>query len=299
MSFLTFVDAVKKSSSLSIIHRDPPWDTKDGNHFAFVGTSEATGKTVLVTHHGSRGPGALLYKAGMKIAERFRQEISPDTLRGNAWIPTDTEEGQTYWAALQIIREWTKQSHAALHDAALATLGDTVHDRLWNEHNFVFREPDGRNADLFWHAKGATPIHDPLLPDSSGVQIVPLNMAQPVLFVRGTRNARNLGFAPHGAGRNLSRTQHKKLHAGRTPEEIFAEETSGIDARFFCGIIDISELPSAYKDAGKVQAEMSAFGLADVVDRVLPHGAIMAGDWEVNAPWRKKAASKAAASPES
>jgi RNA-splicing ligase RtcB len=68
----------------------------DGNHFLFVGTSKKTGNTMMVTHHGSRGPGARLYSKGMKIAERFRQELSPDTKKQNAWIPFETEEGQTY-----------------------------------------------------------------------------------------------------------------------------------------------------------------------------------------------------------
>jgi RNA-splicing ligase RtcB len=260
----------------------------DGNHFSYVGRSEATGKTVLVTHHGSRGPGAMLYKAGIEIAERFRQEISPETLPQNAWIPARSEEGVAYWAALQLIREWTKASHQALHDVALTAVRDTVMDRFWNEHNFVFREEDGGDGDLFWHAKGATPIHTPLLPDVTGPQILPLNMAQPILLIEGTRNARNLGFAPHGAGRNLSRTAHKRVKEHLTPEQAFAQETAGIDARFFCGKIDVSELPSAYKDADRVRADMARFGLANVVDEIRPYGAIMAGDWEMDAPWRRK-----------
>jgi hypothetical protein len=36
---------------------------------------------MLVTHHGSRAPGAALYDKGMKVANRFRQEISPETLK--------------------------------------------------------------------------------------------------------------------------------------------------------------------------------------------------------------------------
>ncbi|MCW3784317.1 RtcB family protein [Defluviimonas salinarum] len=261
----------------------------DGNHFNFVGISEATGKTILVSHFGSRGPGALLYKAGMSVAERVCQEISPETLPGNAWIPFGSDEGRDYWSALQFIREWTRLSHAALHDAAIAHLGPkaTAADRLWNEHNFVFREEDEKGS-LFWHAKGATPIHTPFLPDTDGTQIVPLNMSQPILFVRGERSDTNLGFAPHGAGRNLSRTQHKRSMEGESDAAIFARETAGIDARFFCGKIDVSELPSAYKDADRVQADMKRFGLCDVTDRILPHGAIMAGDWEANAPWRRK-----------
>jgi len=268
----------------------------DGNHFIFVGVSKDLGKTTIVTHHGSRGPGAMLYKAGMEIAERFRLEISPETLPGNAWIPADTEEGRTYWAALQVMREWTKRSHEAIHDAAIEALGAKIQDRLWNEHNFVFREEDGHpDGDLFWHAKGATPIHGPLLPDTAGVQIVPLNMAQPVLFVKGSRTDANLGFAPHGAGRNLSRTAHKRKLGDRSDAEIFAEETAGIDARFHSGHIDVSELPSAYKNADAVRADMERFELCEVVDEIMPFGAIMAGDWEVDAPWRKKARAKAEA----
>ncbi len=71
----------------------------DGNHFLYVSTSRNTGDTVLVTHHGSRGVGALLYKNGMAVAERFRREISPETEPANAWLPFDTAEGQQYWAA--------------------------------------------------------------------------------------------------------------------------------------------------------------------------------------------------------
>lgn len=254
----------------------------DGNHFAFVGRSEETGHTWLVTHHGSRGFGALLYKAGMEVAEKFRQDLCPELDKGNAFIPFDTDEGRDYWEALQVVREWTKTNHSMLHSAvATATGSDVVYQR-WNEHNFVFKE-----GDVFWHAKGATPIHNGFLPDTDGVQIVPLNMSQPILFVKGTRHAGNLGFAPHGAGRNYSRTQHKRRMSGETDADIFARETQGIDARFWCGITDISELPSAYKDADQVQAQMAEFDLASVVDRIQPYGSIMAGDWEKDASWRK------------
>jgi hypothetical protein len=43
----------------------------DGNHF-FLSDFKNTGNTMLVTHHGSRAPGAALYDKGMKVANRFR-----------------------------------------------------------------------------------------------------------------------------------------------------------------------------------------------------------------------------------
>src|SRR5690606_7341992 len=113
-------------------------------------------ETVLVTHHGSRGPGAALYKSGMRAADRFRREISPETLKQNAWIPADTAEGEAYWDALQIIRQWTKENHFAIHRMAAERLDARISDQLWNEHNFVFRKADG----LFYHGKGATPAFD-------------------------------------------------------------------------------------------------------------------------------------------
>jgi len=260
----------------------------DGNHFAYVGTLKSTGATALVTHHGSRAPGAKLFDKGMKLADRYRRELSPETLRDNAWIPADTRDGDTYWEALQVIRAWTKANHMAIHDAAAEALTAKVADRFWNEHNFVFRKADG----LFYHGKGATPAFDNWADDATDLTLIPLNMAEPVLIVRGKNAPHGLGFSPHGAGRNFSRTQHKRMQAGRTDAEIFAAETQGIDARFFMGMTDISELPSAYKNATAVRRQIETFGLAEVVDEVIPYGCIMAGDWQANAPWRRNRKAK-------
>ena len=255
----------------------------DGNHFLFVGKSKASGNTIMVTHHGSRGVGARLFTKGMKVAEKYRKELSPATLKQNAWIPFNTEEGQEYWKALQVIRNWTKQNHTCIHDKVAENLGIEIENRFWNEHNFVFKE-----EDIFYHAKGATPLKDTFLPEGNKLRLIPLNMADPILVVSGKSTANNLGFAPHGAGRNMSRTQHKKSKADQTIAEVFAEETKGLDIRFFSNEIDISELPSAYKDAASVRNQMDEFGLGNVVDEILPYGSIMAGDWQKNAPWKRK-----------
>jgi RNA-splicing ligase RtcB len=260
----------------------------DGNHFTYVGTLESTGHTVMVTHHGSRGFGAKLYKEGLKMAMRWRDKLSPSTRSSNAWIPFDSDEGRAYWTALQVARAWTKENHTCLHDLTAQSVVGEIRDRFWNEHNFVFREEKTDGSNLFWHAKGATPIHNEFMPDSNGMQIVPLNMAEPILFVAGERNSTNRGFAPHGAGRNMSRTAHKKRMAGRSDADILKAETEGLDIRFYTGVTDISELPSAYKNADKVVSDMDAFSLANVVDRVMPYGSIMAGDGQRDAPWRKK-----------
>jgi tRNA-splicing ligase RtcB (3'-phosphate/5'-hydroxy nucleic acid ligase) len=256
----------------------------DGNHFFFVGRMASTGQIALVTHHGSRKPGAMLYKAGMAAAEKARAVLSPETPKHNAWIPADTREGEDYWAALQVIREWTKGNHFALHDRVRQHLGLLVTDRFWNEHNFVFRKTDG----LFYHAKGATPAFADYADDATGLTLIPLNMAEPILIAKGLDAENGLGFAPHGAGRNFSRTAFMKRFAHMTEAEIVAEQTKGVDARYFCGIPDVSELPGAYKNADSVRRQILDYGLAEVVDTIEPIGSIMAGDWQRNAPWRRK-----------
>jgi RNA-splicing ligase RtcB len=248
----------------------------DGNHFLFVGKSENSGQTVVVTHHGSRGFGAALYKTGEKLAQKFLSQVAPNCDKKNAWIPFDTVEGQTYWEALQIIRQWTKLNHELLHQAIADKLGIECQNQFWNEHNFVFK--DGEN---FYHAKGATPLDDKFVPDSvGGLRLIPLNMSQPVLVVRGRTTDNNLGFAPHGAGRNVSRSKHKFSMNDMTDQEIFDNETKGLDVRFYSGKIDVSELPSAYKNAQQVQDQMEEFKLGEVVDRILPYGCIMAGHFD-------------------
>jgi tRNA-splicing ligase RtcB len=255
----------------------------DGNHFFYVGRVASSGETALVTHHGSRKPGALLYKLGMQKAEAMTARLSPQTPRHNAWIPADTAEGEAYWAALQAIRAWTKANHFAIHDAVAAALGLRRTDRFWNEHNFVFRRSDG----LFYHAKGATPAFADFAADSNGLTLIPLNMAAPILIARGRDAANGLGFAPHGAGRNFSRKAYLGRTAGKSAAELVAEQTAGIDVRFFCGTPDASELPGAYKPADVVQQQIDTYGLAEIVDRIEPVGSIMAGDWMVDAPWRR------------
>lgn len=245
----------------------------DGNHFLFVGRSRATGRTAMITHHGSRGPGAVLYKLGMQVAERFRRELSPDTLKQNAWIPADTQEGRDYWAALQLIRKWTKANHNALHQATVEASKARPGERFWNEHNFVFR----RN-DLYFHGKGATPAWGDYAQDATGLTLIPLNMSEPVLVVRGRDADHGLGFSPHGAGRNFSRSEHKRRMGDVTAQQALEAETAGLDIRFPAGGVDASELPSSYKDAASVVAQIEKFGLADIEDYIDPYGCMMAGD---------------------
>lgn len=106
-------------------------------------------------------------------------------------------------------------------------------------------------------------------------------------MTEGSDAPNGLGFAPHGAGRNFSRTALRQ-NAGKTAEQMSVEQTQGIDARSFYGVPDASELPGAYKNAAAVRRQIDDYGLARVVDAIQPFGCIMAGNWRQDAPWRKK-----------
>lgn len=256
----------------------------DGNHFFYVGRMDSTDQIALVTHHGSRAPGAMLYNKGIEVAKQMSAETAPYLHHDNLWIPYDTPEGQDYWEALQLIRRWTKGNHFAIHDAVAKACGLKVKDRYWNEHNFVFKRQFG-GKEFFVHAKGATPAYMGFGPDTMGKMLIPLNMAQPILITEVNQdvdhgmdfaNVPSLGFAPHGAGRNMSRTEFGRQIVGKA-KDMIANVTSKFDVRAFSGKHDISEFPDAYKNADQIVAQIDKYGLTKVTDKIQPIGCIMAG----------------------
>ena len=125
-------------------------------------------------------------------------------------------------------------------------------------------------------------------------------MAREILLVLGGDNEQFLSFAPHGAGRNLSRTAmlapYKDAEGNIDPKrvkEVLAETTGGLDIRWFNGAPDLSESPLGYKDATKVKSQIERFRLAHVVGEIHPQGCIMAGE-APEPPWVRKRREKRA-----
>ncbi len=247
-----------------------------------AGTEELTYR-VLVTHHGSRGLGARLYKRGQIAACKHTARVAQGIPSAAAWLDASSEDGAAYWEALQYVARWTKANHEAIHRRFLEGIGAKAAAEFGNEHNFVWKD-----GDVYLHGKGATPAWR----DERGrplLGLIPLNMSAPILMVLGGNNSEFLSFAPHGAGRNMSRTALKR----RFPDEAsrlrtIAEGTEGIDVRWFCGQPDLSETPVAYKDAEDVRAQIEQFGLAEVVAEIRPLGCIMAGEYDGPPPWMRR-----------
>lgn len=270
-------------------------DQGDGNHFAYLGevvVDEAmlailrlTGHIelaarlsarryrVLITHHGSRSLGAHVYKRGQIAAEKHVARTARHIPAAAAWIDAKSDTGRDYWHALEYVARWTKANHRAIHRRFLERIGGTAAVEIGNEHNFVWQR-----GDEFHHGKGATPAWK----DDQGrpqLGLIPLNMAEPVLLVLGGDRSEFLSFAPHGAGRNLSRTAMKrKFPDEASRRNAIDRSTAGIDARWYCGKPDLSETPLAYKNAEQVKQQIREFGLAEIIAEIQPLGCIMAGD---------------------
>ncbi|MDB4673834.1 RtcB family protein, partial [Verrucomicrobiales bacterium] len=187
-------------------------DQGDGNHFAYLGKIEISSEqaqqsplpegnySVLVTHHGSRGLGASLFTRGQKAAVKHTAKVAQAIPESAAWLDAESQQGQDYWEALQYIGRWTRANHESIHQRFLTKIESTPEFSFGNEHNFVWKR-----GSTYLHGKGATPAWK----DDDGrplLGIVPLNMAEPILIILGKDNPDFLSFAPHGAGRNQSRT---------------------------------------------------------------------------------------------
>ncbi len=295
-------------------------DQGDGNHFAFLGRMELgeealcrleeTGHDelarairdhgnkgewrVLVTHHGSRGLGAHVYKRGLQAAIKQTAKVASDIPEAACWLDVRTEEGADYWDALQYIGRWTLANHQSIHARFLERSGGVPVTAFGNQHNFVWKR-----GDLYLHGKGATPAWN----DAAGrplLGLIPLNMASPILLVLGRDNSEFLSFAPHGAGRNVSRRtlirQFRRKDGSydqQAMDQALEAAVEGIGVRWFQGRADYSEGPLGYKPAEQVRAQIDQFGLAEVIAEIQPLGSVMAGngpgrDEEILTPKQKR-----------
>lgn len=246
----------------------------------------------LVTHHGSRSLGAQIYKRGLLKAEEETKKIAKNIPKTLSWLTLDSEIGQAYWAALEYAQRWAKANHTLIHNATLKKLQITPRCQLGNEHNFVWK-----HQGKILHGKGATPAWK----DSQGrrlLGIIPLNMAEGILLTFGSNNREFLSFSPHGAGRNLSRTETLKPFRDPTTQKLDPKKiqetlkslTGHLDIRWGNRWgnrkSDLSESPLGYKNAQEVKAQLQHYGLARIALEIQPFGCLMAG--EIDTPWKNK-----------
>jgi tRNA-splicing ligase RtcB len=234
-----------------------------GNHFAEFGILtldapdlglEAGRYLALLTHSGSRGTGAAVADYYSKLAMDQHPELPPD-LRRLAWLDLDTEAGQEYWAAMELMGQYAAANHAIIHRRVTAAIGAEAVATIENHHNFAWKERhNGR--DVIVHRKGATPAGRGVL------GVIPGSMAAPGFVVRGKGGADSLDSASHGAGRAMSRTAARNNYRWAHVRPLL--DAAGV--KLLSAGID--EAPVAYKDIHAVMAAQR--DLVEVIARFDP-----------------------------
>lgn len=233
--------------------KDKAWSqlgtSGSGNHFVEFGILHITqaglgiepgNYLALLTHSGSRGTGAEVCSYYSKVA-RSRQRGLPDALKHLAWLSMDWQEGQEYWAAMELMGRYAAANHELIHRHIAAHLGAQVLLDVENHHNFAWKEVhDGKQVIV--HRKGATPASE------GALGVIPGSMASPAYLVRGKGSRESLNSASHGAGRRISRTQAKKtLSWGAAMKVLQSRRVKLISA-------GLDEVPEVYKDIDEVMA---------------------------------------------
>jgi len=259
-------------SSVTAGLKDRAWSqlgtSGSGNHFVEFGVLTVRDASLglgageylaLLSHSGSRGTGNAVATHFSRVARQQHREL-PNALAHLAWLDLDTDEGQEYWAAMELMGRYAAANHHLIHEHIARALGSAVLLDIENHHNFAWRErhrlPGGRERDVIVHRKGATPA-------GAGVLgIIPGSMATPGYVVRGRGSEASLLSASHGAGRMMSRTRAKQQFSWADAQRVLRERhvkllSAGLD-----------EVPMAYKDIDEVMAAQRS--LVDTLARFDP-----------------------------
>ncbi|MAR11813.1 MAG: RNA-splicing ligase RtcB [Blastopirellula sp.] len=244
-----------------------------GNHFVEFGVLSLSDDTpelgldageyvALLSHSGSRGAGAAVCSTYSGIA-RAQLPNKYQDLAYLAWLSMDSDAGQEYWEAMNLMGDYAAANHDVIHRLVTRLLGAEVIAGVENHHNFAWKEQHG-DRELIVHRKGATPAGKGVL------GVIPGSMADPAFVVRGKGKATSLESASHGAGRRLSRRKAKEKYRWNAVKNDLQQRgvhvlSAGAD-----------EVPGVYKDIEMVMREQQ--DLVDAIARFDPRIVKMCGD---------------------
>jgi len=248
-------------------NKDKAWkqlgSSGSGNHFVEFGTLtlqrddlglKAGVYFALLSHSGSRGTGGNIARHYSRLAMKMHPEL-PRELLHLAWFDLDSEAGQEYWAAMQLMGIYAAANHELIHRHIARALKAAVLLDIENHHNFAWKERHF-GKDVIVHRKGATPAGKGVL------GIIPGSMASPGYICRGKGNTDAMDSASHGAGRAMSRKAAMNSYTWNEAGRFLKERnvvliSAGLD-----------EVPMAYKNIDKVMAAQR--DLVDIVARFDP-----------------------------
>ena len=281
------MDADWTVSGVTRQNKDRAWSqlgtSGSGNHFVEFGTFTAHGPIVtpgqkelpagtyvaLLSHSGSRGTGAAVCDHYSKLAFGRRRDSLPNELLRLAWLSLDSDEGQEYWNAMELMGRYAAANHALIHKHVAGNLGAAVLLDLENHHNFAWKEKHiigGVEREVVVHRKGATPAGQGVL------GIIPGSMASPGYVVSGKGHPESLHSASHGAGRAMSRKAANQKFNWKDVNRFLKQQgvtliSAGLD-----------EVPMAYKNIREVMAAQN--DLVTVLGEFMPRLVKMAPSGE-------------------
>jgi tRNA-splicing ligase RtcB len=258
-------------------HKDRAWKqlgtSGSGNHFVEFGVMTlaredkslglAAGEYVaLLSHSGSRGAGAAVCSTYSGIAQARLPRRYKEFGR-LAWLELDSEAGQEYFSAMNLMGDYAAANHAVIHRLVRKFVGGDIIAGVENHHNFAWLERH-QGRELVVHRKGATPAG----PGVMGV--IPGTMADPAFVVRGLGNPVSLNSASHGAGRRMSRRKANDTYRFNAVQKDLEQRGVHVLAA------GSDEVPGVYKDIREVMAAQE--DLVEIVAQFDPKIVRMCGD---------------------
>ncbi len=244
-----------------------------GNHFVEFGEltleerQEALGLdagtyVALLSHSGSRGAGAAVCSTYSNIA-RAQLPKRYEELGRLAWLSLDTQEGQEYWEAMNLMGRYASANHDVIHRLVSKLLGAQIVAGVENHHNFAWKEYHA-GREVIVHRKGATPA------SAGEIGVIPGSMADPTYIVRGLGNEESLNSSSHGAGRCMSRKKAKATYNFQAVRKDLEKKGIHIMAA------GADEVPSVYKNIDDVMRAQA--DLVEAIARFDPKIVRMCGD---------------------
>ncbi|WP_295696613.1 RtcB family protein [Lapillicoccus sp.] len=219
-----------------------------GNHFIEV-TVDEEGRVWLFLHSGSRGVGNKIAQHHIAVARQLceRWWISlPD--RDLAYLVEGTDEFWAYIRQMRWAQDYALANREEMMDRVVTCVAEWVgadverQEEIGCHHNYT--ESEKHFGKQVWLSrKGA------ISAEAGRPGLIPGSMGTASYVVVGKGNPLSLNSAPHGAGREYSRTRARHTF---THEQLRAAMV-GIEYRDTDAFID--EIPMAYKDIDLVMAD--------------------------------------------
>lgn len=254
------VDELRRLWTDSGITGDPSdyakrWDLQlgtlgSGNHFIEVTVDEES-RVWAFLHSGSRGVGNRIAQHHIRVAQQECEDAGIDLPdRDLAHLTEGTATFDRYIAELDWAQRYAALNRDEMMERVLAALSRHMGEepqesqRINCHHNFTQKERHG-DRELWISRKGAIAAHQ------GQAGLIPGSMGTASYVVEGKGNADAFCSAPHGAGREYSRTRARKTF---TLEDL-QRAMKGIEYRNSAAFID--EIPAAYKNIDRVMEDAS------------------------------------------